>query len=553
MPDLEQMIALKLELKGGAPEALKKVGDAAAQADKKIELLEKSMGQVKDKASEAKGQLLQLAGVLGLGLGIHQLAEKFIGANLEVEGLQKRLQALVAAKYQYGNLDPQQNFEQAGKQAQVLADILKGAADKYSLSMEEMVSATTALMPSLSMARMSTKDSAALVVQFGRMAQQTGMSLDETTKAFQGFLSAGDVDQSNPVFGLLGLKKMPVENFSTRQRLDYLQRAMKKFGGDSAAANTTLANGLNVVRTKINAIMREAGKPVFEAARVTVGEIAAYLEKNQAALQNAATIIAAKFVPAVKLLGEGFKFVVENAQQLVIAAQAFAAIKFAKFSAEALQGQAQWIEEFSKKNATGGGAAFGKAASAALVLEAAAIGYAIGTAINGLLEQTDTWKKMTTPAKSKAEEIQDKKIESIKADEALREKALTRMFMQDSKSAGRTPEEQAAYTLKYLKDKGLSSISVGEKQGLTATYGQIYSFAAKSGLIKQASKPKAEGLEEKAKPNNLYDFRYSRFDIRQNFAEGFDPDRIAAAFSNDLANMGEHRVQSNTLPPGLVR
>lgn len=49
------------------------------------------------------------------------------------------------------------------------------------------------------------------------------------------------------------------------------------------------------------------------------------------------------------------------------------------------------------------------------------------------------------------------------------------------------------------------------------------------------------------------DFRGSRFDITQKFAEGFDPDRIAVAFSNDLASMGERRVQSSTLPMGLVR
>lgn len=42
-----------------------------------------------------------------------------------------------------------------------------------------------------------------------------------------------------------------------------------------------------------------------------------------------------------------------------------------------------------------------------------------------------------------------------------------------------------------------------------------------------------------------FDFRGSRFDITQQFAEGFDPDRIAVAFSNDLASMGEMRTQSS--------
>jgi hypothetical protein len=49
------------------------------------------------------------------------------------------------------------------------------------------------------------------------------------------------------------------------------------------------------------------------------------------------------------------------------------------------------------------------------------------------------------------------------------------------------------------------------------------------------------------------DFRNSRFDVKQNFAEGFDPDRIAVAFSNDLASLGEKRMQSGFAPLYSVR
>ena len=41
----------------------------------------------------------------------------------------------------------------------------------------------------------------------------------------------------------------------------------------------------------------------------------------------------------------------------------------------------------------------------------------------------------------------------------------------------------------------------------------------------------------------------ARFDIRQNFAEGFSPDRIALAFSNDLARVSERKIQSNQVQP----
>ena len=46
------------------------------------------------------------------------------------------------------------------------------------------------------------------------------------------------------------------------------------------------------------------------------------------------------------------------------------------------------------------------------------------------------------------------------------------------------------------------------------------------------------------------DFRYSRFQIEQAFAEGFDPDRIAVAFAQDLSRVGERQLQSNVEPIG---
>jgi len=57
--------------------------------------------------------------------------------------------------------------------------------------------------------------------------------------------------------------------------------------------------------------------------------------------------------------------------------------------------------------------------------------------------------------------------------------------------------------------------------------------------------------EREAPP--VFDFRGSRFDIKQDFAEGFDPDRIAVAFTNDLAALGERRLQSGLAPLFSVR
>jgi phage-related protein len=49
------------------------------------------------------------------------------------------------------------------------------------------------------------------------------------------------------------------------------------------------------------------------------------------------------------------------------------------------------------------------------------------------------------------------------------------------------------------------------------------------------------------------DFRFSRFEITQKFEEGFDPDRIAIAFSQDLGRIAEQRIQSGFEPIFAIR
>ena len=50
------------------------------------------------------------------------------------------------------------------------------------------------------------------------------------------------------------------------------------------------------------------------------------------------------------------------------------------------------------------------------------------------------------------------------------------------------------------------------------------------------------------RPHTNQDFRYSRFDITQRFAEGFDPDRVASAFADELAGLAENRLESGFQP-----
>ena len=68
--------------------------------------------------------------------------------------------------------------------------------------------------------------------------------------------------------------------------------------------------------------------------------------------------------------------------------------------------------------------------------------------------------------------------------------------------------------------------------------------------IPKEKKSKARGPKaHKATPKkDNFDFRYSKFNIRQEFAEGFDPDRIAVAFASDLGRLGEMKTAAAYAP-----
>lgn len=81
------------------------------------------------------------------------------------------------------------------------------------------------------------------------------------------------------------------------------------------------------------------------------------------------------------------------------------------------------------------------------------------------------------------------------------------------------------------------------QQSFMDQFGKFVSdLPEKTPTLSPTTAPPMDAKAHGAKTYN--DFRNSRFDIKQAFAEGFDMDRIASAFSSDLAKLAEHSVQS---------
>lgn len=112
--------------------------------------------------------------------------------------------------------------------------------------------------------------------------------------------------------------------------------------------------------------------------------------------------------------------------------------------------------------------------------------------------------------------------------------------------------QDALKTLQALSSKkSLMATDRAEYEKATGTL-KKYGFNVPAGSLVGKTGARLKALEQPSMVN-YQDFRGSRFDIMQQFAEGFDPERIAATFGNDLVNLGERRLQSGLAPAFSVR
>ena len=107
--------------------------------------------------------------------------------------------------------------------------------------------------------------------------------------------------------------------------------------------------------------------------------------------------------------------------------------------------------------------------------------------------------------------------------------------------AGGAPESESTRSMRAMLD--------GFTASLEGAGGAAIGDSVADGAAHAAARPTPGGRGGGV----TQDFRNSRFSIQQKFEEGFDPDRIAAAFATDLGRLGERRLQSGLEPIFGVR
>ena len=155
---------------------------------------------------------------------------------------------------------------------------------------------------------------------------------------------------------------------------------------------------------------------------------------------------------------------------------------------------------------------------------------------------------------------QNKSLAQIRGERAMAVTDVTK-YTQDAQFAqvqklaragAKMTDQQITFYQNYLQQMAaLTGKAMGERMDPAKM--QLYLQTAKElAQFQNRYKVGAGAVSTPEKPMFVQDFRGSRFDIEQKFAEGFDPDRVAVAFANDISSLGERKMTS-TLGPQFIR
>lgn len=317
---------------------------------------------------------------------------------------------------------------------------------------------------------------------------------------------------------------------TTRRML--VQDAIGKFGDSIKAASDTFSSKMGEMTSRVRELIRVGSEPLFEGAKDSLDEINKALERNRSELIRIGREGGSAMATAIDVGVKGTTIVLDNFDAVFTAVKGIGAAIIGWKIAPAVIGI---FETAATIIGAGGPAAWLAGLSGGVLILATAAGYAIAEGMMAAMKAMGTWEVFTDFATfGRMGEQQKRQLDvqsAFSTERALFRKDITATLQ------AMAPEQQVAWATEKLAQV---------KQETTRE--DILAVLKSLGV----KLPTAQGKPTTPAPN--YDFRNSRFNITQEFAEGFDPDRIAVAFASDLARIGEMRVQSALVPAvGSVR
>jgi len=316
----------------------------------------------------------------------------------------------------------------------------------------------------------------------------------------------------------IGMSAKEFNKLAPEKRMSLLMDAVAKASGGMAMAAETANAKFGELKSRIEEIFAIGGQPFFEAVKTGVTEINQWLEKNKVAVMDLARSVATG-------LGDAFVGVLSTVKTI--------ADKIAELKGEGTTTAAKTRSERLKE------------------LEAAYMERSTFESLTSFVPGVGLYYAMRDLGE----------IERLsKETEADYKKFLEQQATIQSRAGAAAQIKPKAYTPGILEQLAAETRlkELAPVKGVKSMFGTQAEWAAF--VEARGYDPKAlwdqlikEGKVEMPKaPTSVrelkVEFNNNRFDIRQEFAEGFDPDRIAVAFASDLARAGEMKLGAVTAP-----
>lgn len=541
------------------------------EVSEKSEKAAEKMDRFKEASERASSRLERFVGpglaLVGLSYGAGEMAHKLYEVSEAASDVKSRLSALTLQSGRFSKLGDDANLYQT----------LKGTAEEFEHIEQASIKGYT-----------STANYFRLYETLAGPAKEytkaTREDIEDLTKAFMPTMMAvtgsfeGAQTQAQMLGGAMaGWARPPKEllraTHMTRKEWEHLQKQgpdklfhrvkdeLEKSAGPMSKLFAGPGLSLTRMQNAVESMMLKLGEPVMAELAKEAEKLATWMGENKEQVLEMGKAIGGDVVGgihiaigAAKILSEHWKLILGGIAAVKMTSTAVAMAPAISKLLPAMTKMASNIGNFNadlydasdglKRSSSGWAKMAGVLGTVGILVTTFELAYKAGEALDRLTGASDKladWMGRMSGQREKLQAIEDTNVEIAKTElemrtmhVAQRKRELMQQKHLTSLQAQRIAEEELVYKRDPATTAALIARMANERAGLN-----------KTGEFAKGWKPE--------KPLNNFDFRGSRFDIKQAFAEGFDPDRIAVAFTNDLASYGERRVQSSFSPLFAVR
>ncbi len=457
--------------------------------------------------------------------GMSQLLKYSVKVGQEYENTQLRIANTLTSM----NLAPTVQTAAAGatdvmsKLREMAAKLPGEAKDYYQVFAQGLPNAVASGMTDIKKYTDFAARYTATAISFGVDAPQAGRDLSEMLRG----VATARTKTFQELRTFIGMTAKEFNKLAPEQKMATLESAVKKAGGGMSMAAETANAKFGELKSRVDEIFIVGGKPFFEGVKSAVSDLNFWLDKNKAKILEVAETVSSTLGRAFR----GIETIVESIGNKLLGMGIGAGrTKIAEMSYKQADVRREQVRRLLSQS-------FGAA-------DISPHKWLERTMLSGEYQQlTDRMSEIDKATRRVAETRQRFKERELGYQTQFEGrttppevKLLSRWkagFFEDAERMGFDSAKEAF-------DRYAESLGVTEKGRF-----DLWQELVKKGAIEI---PTGALATREVNVN----FNNNRFDIRQAFAEGFDPDRIAVAFASDLGRLGEFQMQSALAPYASV-